>query len=178
MLLLRKDTTINKITKKANSTLGFLRRNLKHCPESCRKTAYFALIRTTLEYSSIVWDPLLQKDIDKIEKIQKQSARFITGDYYTKTPGYVTNMLKSMKIPPLQERRKANRLIFFFKVVEGLVPAMPSQDFLTPVRQSKRRITPKHFKDFKVNNIVEQYSVSHQSSAKPNYIKTHFSLRH
>ncbi|XP_052268303.1 uncharacterized protein LOC127869685 [Dreissena polymorpha] len=48
-------------------------------------------------------------------------------------------MLKSMKIPPLQERRKAIRLIFFFKVVEGLVPAMPSQDFLTPVRQSKRQ---------------------------------------
>ena len=30
---------INKITKKANSTLGFHRRNLKHCPETCRKTA-------------------------------------------------------------------------------------------------------------------------------------------
>ena len=26
---------INKISWKANSTLGFLRRNLKHCPESC-----------------------------------------------------------------------------------------------------------------------------------------------
>ncbi|KAH3871245.1 hypothetical protein DPMN_034439 [Dreissena polymorpha] len=97
-------------------------------------------------------------------------------------PGCVTDMLKSMKIPPLQERRMANRLIFFFKVVEGLVPAMPSQDFLTPVWQSKRRITPKHFKDFKANNIVEQYSVknsvSHQSSAKLNFIETHFSLRH
>ena len=30
------------ITKKANSTLGFLRRNLT--PETCRKTAYLALI--------------------------------------------------------------------------------------------------------------------------------------
>ncbi|KAH3799770.1 hypothetical protein DPMN_035049 [Dreissena polymorpha] len=50
-------------------------------------------------------------------------------------------MLKRMKIPTLQERRKANKLIFY-KVVEGLVPALPSQDFLTPVRQSKRRVTP------------------------------------
>ena len=39
---------INKITKKANSTLGFLRRNLKNCPETCRKTAYLALIRSSL----------------------------------------------------------------------------------------------------------------------------------
>ena len=41
---------ITKITKKANSTLGFIRRNLKHCPESSRKTAYLALVRSTLEY--------------------------------------------------------------------------------------------------------------------------------
>ena len=81
-------------------------------------------------------------------------------------------MLNGMKIPPLQERRKANRLIFFFKVVEGLVPAMPSQDFLTPVRQSKRRITPKHFKDFKVNNIVEQYSVKNSKCFTPIQCKT------
>ena len=45
---------ITKITKKANSTIGFIRRNLKHCPESSRKTAYLALVRSTLEYSSIV----------------------------------------------------------------------------------------------------------------------------
>ena len=31
---------ITKITKKVNSTLGFIRRNLKHCPESSRKTAF------------------------------------------------------------------------------------------------------------------------------------------
>ena len=39
---------INKITKKANSTLGFLRRNLKYCPETCGNIAYLALINTLL----------------------------------------------------------------------------------------------------------------------------------
>ena len=34
----------------------------------------------TLEYSSVVWDLHLQKDIDKLEKTQRQAARFITGD--------------------------------------------------------------------------------------------------
>ena len=50
---------INKISKKANSTLGFLKRNLKHCPQDSRRTAYLSLVRSTLEYSSIVWDPYL-----------------------------------------------------------------------------------------------------------------------
>ncbi|KAH3810268.1 hypothetical protein DPMN_138658, partial [Dreissena polymorpha] len=48
-------------------------------------------------------------------------------------------MLQGIKIPPLQDRRKANRLIFFYKVVEGLVPALQSSDYLTPVRTSKRK---------------------------------------
>ena len=30
---------------------------------------YLSLVRSTLEYSSIVWDPYLQKDIDKKEKV-------------------------------------------------------------------------------------------------------------
>ena len=30
---------VSKITKIANSTLGSLKRNLKHCPQTCRKTA-------------------------------------------------------------------------------------------------------------------------------------------
>ncbi|KAH3854458.1 hypothetical protein DPMN_096999 [Dreissena polymorpha] len=66
-------------------------------------------------------------------------------------------MLEGMKIPPLQERRKANRLIFY-KVVEGLVPALQSSDYLTPVRKSKRKVTPKSFQNYNSDNIIEKYS--------------------
>ncbi len=34
---------ITTVCKKASSTLGFLRRNLQHCPRECRKTAYIHL---------------------------------------------------------------------------------------------------------------------------------------
>ncbi len=84
---------INNITKKANSALSFLRRNLKRCPASCRRSAYLALVRPLLEYGAAVWNPYLQKDIEKIECIQRNAARFITGDYKTMTPGSVTNRL-------------------------------------------------------------------------------------
>ena len=56
---------INKNTSKANSTLGFLWRNLKACPPKLRETAYFSLVRSSLGYSSAVWNPFRQKDIDK-----------------------------------------------------------------------------------------------------------------
>jgi hypothetical protein len=42
---------INYLCKKANSTLAFLRRNLKRCPSSCRRNAYLALVRQFMEYN-------------------------------------------------------------------------------------------------------------------------------
>ena len=48
-------THITNVAKKANSTLGFLRINLRFCPKECKKTAYISLARSTMEYGAIVW---------------------------------------------------------------------------------------------------------------------------
>jgi len=55
---------INNVTKKASFTLGFLRRNLQHCPRECRKTAYIALVQSIMEYGAIIWDPYNKNDIN------------------------------------------------------------------------------------------------------------------
>jgi hypothetical protein len=52
---------------KANVTLGFLRRNIKYCPKDCKKTAYISLVRSTMEYGTIVWDPYTTVDTNKLE---------------------------------------------------------------------------------------------------------------
>ena len=44
-------------TTKANRTLGFIKRNMKDCKTSAKAAAYKTLIRPTLEYASVVWDP-------------------------------------------------------------------------------------------------------------------------
>ena len=159
-------THITKITNKASSTLGFLKRNLKHCPLFCRKTAYLSLVRSTLEYSSFVWDPFLQKDIDKLESIQRKAARFISGDFKSRDHGCVTRMLKQLELPPLQDRRKMARLTFFFKVAEGLAQAMPTNTYLTPIR-GKRLIKPKKLDNYITKNIVENQAINHQKCFKP-----------
>ena len=155
----------------ANSTLGFLKRNLKHCPQDSRRTAYLSLVRSTLEYSSIVWDPYLQKDTDKLEKVQRLAARFITGNYTSRDQGCVSQMLAELNLPLLQDRRKANRLTFFFKVVEGLVPAMQSHDFLTPVR-GKRLIISKQYTDCVTSNTIDKQSTNNSKCFKTAQCKT------
>ena len=72
---------INAMCKKASSTLGFLKRNLKMCPKETRLSAYISLVRSTLEYGAVIWDPFTQNEIDKIERLQRNAARFINNDF-------------------------------------------------------------------------------------------------
>ena len=65
---------INNITSKANKTLGFLRRNMKHCSQKVKILTYTSLVRPVLEYSSPVWDPYKQNQINQIEQIQRKAA--------------------------------------------------------------------------------------------------------
>ena len=73
---LKWDLHINNIVCKANKILGFLRRNLSHCPTNVKAQAYFTLVRPHLEYASCAWDPHLQQDISKLEMVQRQALRF------------------------------------------------------------------------------------------------------
>jgi hypothetical protein len=33
-----------------------------------------------MDYSCVVWDPYLRKDIDKLENIQRRAARFVKNE--------------------------------------------------------------------------------------------------
>ncbi len=82
---------------KANSTLGFLCRNLKYCPESLQGIAYINLVRSKQEYACIVWDPYMRKDIDKIEKVQCKGARFVKREYGQYTSIYIQGLLSDLE---------------------------------------------------------------------------------
>jgi hypothetical protein len=48
-----------------------------------------------MDYSATVWDPYLQRDIDRIEGVQRRAARFIFNDYMRSSS--VTAMMESLK---------------------------------------------------------------------------------
>ena len=156
---------INMICGKASSTLGFIRRNLQHTQAHLRRTAYIALVRSKLEYACPVWDPYKQYEVDMLEKVQRQAARFISNDYKSRTPGCVTEMLKSHNLPTLQTRRQEARLSLLYKISHGLLPSIPPEAYLTPIK-NKRRITARSFNNFQHSNIV----VRHQNNNTRGYI--------
>ncbi|XP_063446774.1 uncharacterized protein LOC134726303 [Mytilus trossulus] len=81
---LRKETRhINQTTAKASRSVGFLRRNLRSCPQEVKSQAYTTLMRPVFEYASAVWDPYQHQQIQQMENVQRQAARFAMGDFFS-----------------------------------------------------------------------------------------------
>ena len=84
---------IHLFSKKANQTLGFLKRNIKDHNKDLKSTAYTTLVRPQLEYASTVWSPHTATDT-KLEAVQHRSARWATRDYQRTSS--VTQMIKDL----------------------------------------------------------------------------------
>ena len=130
---------IDVITKKANQTLGFLRRNIEVHNQDLKSTAYKTLVRPQLEYASSVWSPNTDQDINKLEAAQRRAARWATRDY--KQMSSVTEMLGNLRWRPLDQRRIDNRLIMLYKITFDLV-AIPVEDYLVRNRRESKFIHP------------------------------------
>ena len=76
-------------------TLGFLRRNLSACPQDVKESAYKGLVRPVLGYGSSVWDPSSIFLQEELEKVQKRTARFVTGNYIYES-GSMTGILEQL----------------------------------------------------------------------------------
>ena len=67
---------IDSTAKKANQTLGFLKRNI----QVHNKGLKFVVVRLQLELASIVWYPHATTDINKVEAGQRMAARCASRD--------------------------------------------------------------------------------------------------
>jgi hypothetical protein len=76
-----------------------------------------------MEDASVIWDPHTQVNSDKLERIQRQAARWVYSSYSPKTS--VTALLNELQWQPLQERRRIQRLAFMYKVLNNRV-AVPA----------------------------------------------------
>ena len=136
-------THINKVVAEAHQKLGFIRRNLRGSPQECKKLTFLALVCSGLEYASIIWDPYFQKDYDSIERVQRKAARWVTSSYDRCTS--VTKLLKDLQWDSLQERRRQQRLLFMYKILNDQVVLPANSIDLTyssrPVRGDKNKKT-------------------------------------
>jgi hypothetical protein len=143
---------INKITSKASQNLGFLKRNFHSAKPETKAAAYRSIVRPTLEYSSSVWDPYQENDIQKLNNVQRRAARFVTNNY-SKAPGTVTDSLNLLQWESLERRRQNSRLTLFYKIHYGLVDITPSQ-YMTPYTRHSRHF---HHLAYQIQHTPSDY---------------------
>ena len=126
---------IDKTVKKGNSTLGFLRRNLRINSEDVKSAAYISLVRPNLEYCSTIWNPYHKDQIHKLEMVQRRAARYATNRYHNTSS--VSEMLDHLNWETLESRRTKAQLTMMFRIVNSLVD-VPLEQYLTPASSRTR----------------------------------------
>ena len=133
---------ISNVVKKGNSSIGFLRRNLQISQKHIKANAYKALVRSQLEYASVVWDPYTQTNQDKLEMVQRRAARFVFNNY--SRDASVSETIKELGWRSLQQRRADNMLTMMYKIIHGYV-SVDFTDELIPVTIYTRYLHPHCF---------------------------------
>ena len=146
---------ISTVAARGQSKLAFLNRNLKGCPKKLRDTAYISLIRPALEYSCSVWHPHKKSNKDKIEKVQRRAARFVSNNFRRKAS--VSEMLHDLGWQSLDGRRQDQRLVLFYKIINGLA-SVETEDILTPADTRTRKNHSFKFKHLQANCDSYRYS--------------------
>ncbi len=122
--------------KKAQRVQNVIRRNLWSCNSEVKATAYLSLVRPLLEYAASAWDPSTKQNINSLERVQRQAARFCTGNYQ-RDAGTVTKLLDDLEWDTLQNRRNQQKLCMLYKMKNGLVD-IPLHNYVQPNTRDTR----------------------------------------
>ena len=107
---------IDIIVSKANRMLGLIKRTCRGLDNTkTLRTLYCALVRSNVEYCSVVWSPYTKKNIENFEKVQRRATKFIL-----KTEDNYETRLKKLNLMSLKNRRILADVTFLYKALNGI----------------------------------------------------------
>ena len=98
--------------------LGLLRRLRKRLSPLIVQQLYCSSVRPTMEYASLAWCGLSNRDADVLERVQRRAARLVTG---IRPSSDIPNsiLLARAGLQPLSTRRHIEQAVFAFRFVLG-----------------------------------------------------------
>jgi len=110
---------IDMISKKAYTRVNILRKFKFILDRKTLEKIYMSFIRPLLEYGDVIWDNKSVSLINKLESIQTEAARIVTGGTRLVS---INKLYTETGWERLSERREQHRLVYFFKMSKGLTP--------------------------------------------------------
>lgn len=131
---------INTIIKKAFKMLGFINRSTETFKNLYTfKTLFFSLVRSHLEFGSVVWSPSYSSFKEAIEKVQYKFLKLICFKLNIPVTSSLQNSVFGFTSCNL--RRNVANIMFLFDLLNGLVdsPELLSMiGFITPNRYLRK----------------------------------------
>ena len=140
---------IRSIISNANRTLGFVIRS----SHSFRQLdtlilLYNSLVRSKLEYASIIWHGLNTTQTEKLEKVQKRFLRYLyyrkhgVYPHYNNHPVRTSAMLKEFHLSTLANRRNLNDAMFLYRIFNNHINCselVSKFKFRIPARNTRQK---------------------------------------
>ena len=104
-------------TKKANNTLGMIKRNFECVNQEIFQILYSTLVRSNLEYAVQVWNPYQKGEKEKIEKIQRRATKMVKE---LKDNCYEERLHK-LNLMSTETRRERGDQIMCYKILNNKV---------------------------------------------------------
>ena len=116
---------IAKISAKANSRLGIIKRTFPDLREEILIPLYFSLVRPILDYGAQSWSPHLLGDIQTLERVQRRATKLIPD--LSNLP--YDERCRRLGLQTLQQRRIRGDMIETYKLLHGYENIPPSKFF-------------------------------------------------
>jgi hypothetical protein len=142
-------THINEIITKASSRLNIIRKLKFKVDRKSLEHMYFSYVRPILEYADVVWDNCPNYIKEKLEHINYEAARIITGA--TKLTS-IRILLQECGWETLEQRRNKHKILLFHKMVNKTVPEYLSNLVPSSFGQTHQYSTRNH------SNLVHVHS--------------------
>ena len=130
---LKPEDHVNQVTGKAYNLLMNMKIAFTYIDADMVRKIITTFIRPQLEYASVVWNPHLQKDIKKIERIQRAATRWAPE---LRELSY-EERLKALNLTTLEARRERGALITLYKCTTGMID-IDKEDFIKPGNRRTR----------------------------------------
>jgi len=114
---------LNVTVGKSLKILGFIKRNTTlFTSATYLRTLYFSLVRSIIEYGSVVWFPYLACDQLRLEQVQNRFLSFIAFLLNIEHTPHDYNVIRSiLNIPTLASRGEHADLMFITSLLNGTV---------------------------------------------------------
>ena len=154
---------VNMVTSKANSTRGFLQRNLAKCPTHVKRLSYTTFVRPILDYTCTIWALYYQSYIHSIEMVQCRAARFVMNKYSNYDSA--SQMLDTLGLNTLEDRHNKLRAVMVYKIIHKLVD-IEFCNYLTPSQIPTRG---HHHRFQQLPTYIDSYKYSFYPDAIENW---------